>query len=77
MDDGRIDDAPLAPLQLEGAGAFARARPPFPLDAGVIDAEPHIGEEGERDEDQQDAGKADACRARARRSASALAGTAK
>ncbi len=59
MDDGRIDDAALAPLQLEGAGAFARARPPFPLDAGMVDAGRRIGEEGERDEDEQDAGKAD------------------
>ena len=76
MDDGRIDDAALPPLQLEGAGAFARARPPFPLDAGVIDAGRRIGEEGERDEDEQDAGKAELS-PRARRSARALAGTAK
>ena len=54
----------LAPLQLEGAGAFAGARPPFPLDAGVVDARHGIGEEGERDQDQHDARKAGRAAAR-------------
>src|SRR3990170_861759 len=54
-DDGRVDDPALAPLKLEGAGAGSWPFPPFPLDAGMVDAGHHIGEEGERDEEKQDA----------------------
>ena len=54
-----VSTMPPSPhLQLEGAGAFGRPGPPFPLDAGVIDADCHVGEEGERDEEQEDAGDA-------------------